>query len=684
MAVMELAGSPAGGSPSDGVATVPASRTFAPKLAFAVLGAILLAYSISLVVRHNGSTTTLVDGWGVAAFEVVCSLAVILRGLRHERDRAFGLWLGLGMAAWALGDFAMTAETLHGATPPTLSVANLLWYGFFPLAYLGVMVLLRRDVRRFTVANYLDGVVICLLTGALFAAFAFDAIVRASGGDTNGTAVNVIYPLGDLLLLGLVAIPAWLLPRGKRARWYLIAAACAWNAAGDIAALFPGIVATHVGFFFNALAWPVSLYLIAAAVWLAPSTTEAPEEQTSSGFAVPTIAAALALLVLFAGSLAHINQVAIALASATILVSGIRLGLALRRLRGLTEERHDQLRSAAESERASREALQSTVRQYSEFAARVADGDLTAAVAASEREELRGLAQSLNRMVGGLAEISREIQAGAQEIGVSTADILTVVSTHTENAAAQSEAIEQTAITITQLRSAADVASQRADEVAERARRSLAVSDAGTQAVSDIARAMEDIRDRVDAIARDVVTLSQRTQQIGEITATVNGLADRSNLLALNASIEAARAGEHGRGFAVVADQVRHLAEQSKAATAQVATILSDIEMATAAAVAASGQGTEVVARGLVLADRAGEGIRSLTETIRTASVSAEDIAASVQEQSAGMEQIASAMQDISAGTGRFVAGSRQSQQAAENLDDLARKLAGLTERYRV
>ena len=324
------------------------------------------------------------------------------------------------------------------------------------------------------------------------------------------------------------------------------------------------------------------------------------------------------------------------------------------------------------------------MREYSGFAARVADGDLTVEVAASGSDELRDLAHSLNRMVGGLAEISREIQVGVKDMGASTADILDGVSTHTQNAAAQSAAIEQTAVTITQLRSAADMTSQRADEVALRARESLAVSDAGAQAVADISHAMGDIRDRVDGIARDIVTLSQRTQQIGEITATVNGLADRSNLLALNASIEAARAGEHGQGFAVVADQVRHLAEQSKQATAQVEAILSDIEAATAAAVAATGQGTEVVAQGLVLADRAGEGIRSLTETIRTASVSAEDIAASVQEQSAGMEQIASAMQEISAGTGHFVAGAEQSQQAAENLDALARKLAGLTERYRV
>ncbi|MEA2147113.1 MAG: hypothetical protein QOG59_2700 [Solirubrobacteraceae bacterium] len=673
-----------GMGPRDGSTGAHTRSGLGARVMFGLLGLVLIGYAISVLVRNTGATTTLVDGWGVAAFEITCSALVILRGLVNERDRAFGLWLGLGMAAWAAGDVAMTIETLHGATPATLSVANVLWYGFFPLSYIGVMVLMRRDVRRFTVANYLDGVVACLLTGALFAAFAFDAIVSASGGDAAATAVNVIYPLGDLLLLVLVALPAWWLPRGTRARWYLIAGACVFNACGDVAALFPGVLATHVGAFFNALAWPGSLFLIAAAIWLAPSTTDAPREETSNGFAIPTVAAGLALLVLFVGSLAHINQVALALASATILGSGIRFGLALRRLRGLTEDRHEQLHAAAETERDTREALQRTVREYSDFAGHVADGDLTATVTADGNEEMRHLAHSLNRMVGGLAEISREIQAGVQDMGASTSDILAAVSANTRNAAVQSQAIEQAAITITELRGAAEVTSERAEEVAVRARESLQVSDAGTHAVAEISRAMQEIRDRVDGIARDIVTLSQRTQQIGEITATVNGLADRSNLLALNASIEAARAGEHGRGFAVVAEQVRHLAEQSKLATAQVQTILSDIETATAAAVTASSEGTQVVAEGLVLADRAGEGIRSLTETIRAASTSAEEIAASVQEQGAGMTQIAAAMQEISAGTSHFVSGAEQSQNAAESLDGLARKLAGITERYRV
>ena len=653
------------------------------KTLFGALIVVLVVYAGSLIVRGpDGASPTWLDGWGVAVFEMVASVLVLVRAYVSRRDRKYTLWLGLGCVSWALGDFAMTYETLGGATPATISLANWLWIGFFPLAYVGVMVLMERDVRKLTAANYLDGVIATLVTSAALVTFAFHAIASAAGGGNESVAINLVYPVGDLLLFGLTLFGLRLLPAGQRARWWLIALAGLANAAGDISALFgdPG----NIGWFLDSMAWPVSLLLISAAVWLAPGASQPPQENRSSGFAVPAVASGLALIILFVGSLNHTSQIAIGLAAATLVAAGVRFGLALRRMTALTEERHRELEHSAQIERASKETLQSAVRDFTAFAARVADGDLTATVSANGSPELAELADSLNTMVAGLAEISREIQAGVHEIGDSTGEILSAVSRHTESAGEQSAAISQTSATVNELRAAADDTAQRAREVARQASDSVAVSDEGSEAVGAIAEAMEEIRTRVDGIAREILTLSERTQQIGAITATVNDLADRSNLLALNASIEAARAGEHGRGFAVVAEQVRRLSEQSKDATAQVETILNDVRDATAAAVSASQQGTKVVDNGLSLTGRAGEGIQSLADTIREASAAAEQIAASAHQQSVGMDQIAEAMTNIDDGTAQFLDGAQQSQRVAGDLNELSGKLAALTDRYRV
>jgi methyl-accepting chemotaxis protein len=663
----------------------PQQTSAGVKALYGVLGLILLGYAVSLVVRANGASTNWLDGWGVSSFELVASLLVLIRAAVSPKERRFCLALGLGMCLWALGDFAMTYESIHNANPPTPVLANYLWAGFFPLAYVGVMLLMRQEVRKFTAANYLDGVVVTLTCAAAFAAFAFTTIQKAVGDDSVTVAWNLIYPVGDILLLILTLGAATMVPRDRRLRWYLMAAASLFNAIGDVCALFDnGIGATHFGYFWNSIAWPASLLLFSLSVWLPTRAPEGELKETSSGFVLPGVAAGLALLILFVGSLNHINQIALGLATATLVAAGVRFGLALLRLRELTDERHRQLAESAEVERASREALQSAVRDYSQFAARVADGDLRATVSANGSEDLGDLSDSLNTMVGGLAQISGHIQAGVHDIGDSTADILASVSRHTESASLQSAAINQTSATVNELRIAAEDTAQLASEVADRANDSLQVSNGATSAVTAIASAMEEIRERVDAIAREIVTLSERTQQIGEITATVNGLADRSKLLALNASIEAARAGEHGRGFAVVAEEVTKLAEQSKDATAQVEAILSDVQAATSAAVLASQEGTKVVEHGLELTEHAGEGIRSLSGTIQASCDAAQQIAASAHEQSVGIEQIAQAMSHVNEGTTQFVEGANQSQMAAEKLNELAGQLAAVTERYRV
>ena len=99
-----------------------------------------------------------------------------------------------------------------GDGAPTLALFNFLWAAFYPLAYVGLMVLMERDVKKLTAANYLDGVIATLVTAAALVLFAFHPIAVASGGGTEFAAVNIVYPLGDLLLLGLTLFGVALLP----------------------------------------------------------------------------------------------------------------------------------------------------------------------------------------------------------------------------------------------------------------------------------------------------------------------------------------------------------------------------------------------------------------------------------------------------------------------------------------
>jgi methyl-accepting chemotaxis protein len=329
-------------------------------------------------------------------------------------------------------------------------------------------------------------------------------------------------------------------------------------------------------------------------------------------------------------------------------------------------------------------AIMRRLRAYSAFAGRVAGGDLTARVATDGAPELRELSGHLNDMAANLRHLSTEVKGGAHSVGAAATQILATVSDQGSSLTEQSAAISQTSATAEELRAAAEHSASRAREVAERAQAAAKASDEGTEVVEGIVGGMEEIRERVEAIAQDILALSEQTQQIGEITATVDDLAEQSNLLALNATIEAARAGEQGRGFAVVAAEVRNLAEQSRQGTGQVRAILSDIQKATNEAVLATEQGIKVVELGRGRAQRAGEVIGQLGDTVRDTAQAAQQIAASAHEQRVAVDQIAIAMREINQATSQFVTGASDSRDAAEGLGDLARELQSLTERYRV
>ena len=311
-------------------------------IAFCVLGVTVIGYFISLLVRSPQENWTWLDGWVVCAIEVSASIICIVRGLDKNPGRVAPLALGLGLLSWSLGDVFLTIESLGGKTPSVPSLADVFYIGFYPLAYVATVQLLRTALGRLSRPNWLDGVVAGLGAAAICAAFAFHSILHAAGGSVATAATNLAYPIGDLLLLSLVIGGTVLLSGRSNLPWFLLALGITLNVIGDTANLFSSstIFATKLGTDLNAVAWPASLVLMSMSVWLKPRTLDPLRSQRIAGVALPSAAALAGLAILLLGYVHTITWVALWLSAATLLVAGLRLTLSARDLRNLTEERH--------------------------------------------------------------------------------------------------------------------------------------------------------------------------------------------------------------------------------------------------------------------------------------------------------------------------------------------------------
>jgi len=323
-----------------------------------------------------------------------------------------------------------------------------------------------------------------------------------------------------------------------------------------------------------------------------------------------------------------------------------------------------------------------SLKRMAATADRIAAGDLTSeAVPASEKDRL---GNSFAIMARNLRELNTEIREVVNVLATSAGEIMSTVSEFASSSAETASAISETNATVQEVRQTTDLTSQKAKHVYETAQKSVTVARTGRKSVDDVIVGMQGIHERMGFIAERIVKLSEQSQAIGDIIATVNDLAEQSNLLAVNAAIEAAKAGDHGKGFAVVAQEVKNLATQSKQATAQVRSILGDIQKATTAAVLATEQGSKAVEAGMKQSSEAGEAIRLLSTSIEDSSNSTLQIVTSTQEQAIGMDQIATAIQSINQASNQNVEGSRQIETATRNIYDLNQKLHQLVSRYKV
>lgn len=312
-------------------------------MVYAVMVALVAAYLILLVSRPAGQHSTLIDGWGVDAFEISAGVLCILGGLRRRPGSAVPLVLGAGVICWGMGDVVLTIESLGGATPASPSPADALYLSFFPLSYVAVVLFIRGETQRLSSPNWLDGAVAGLGAAAVCAAFAFQTIEHTAREGGLAVAVNLAYPIGDVLLLLLVVGGTAVMSGRRKTPWLLLAVGFSINVFGDTSNLLHSSVGgSHLGTILDAVAWPSSTMLMSMAMWIRPGLADPLAPRRAPGFLLPGLAAGAGLTVLFLRTLEPINRVATGLATATLLIVVLRTVLSVRHLRAQTRMRHHQ------------------------------------------------------------------------------------------------------------------------------------------------------------------------------------------------------------------------------------------------------------------------------------------------------------------------------------------------------
>jgi len=313
-------------------------------------------------------------------------------------------------------------------------------------------------------------------------------------------------------------------------------------------------------------------------------------------------------------------------------------------------------------------------------AGKIAAGDLRAKVQPKSDKDVLG--NAFASMVENLRTLTSDLMEGVNVLGASASEIVASTAQLAATASESAVAVSETTTTVEEVRQTAQVASQKAKLLSDSAQRATQSSLGGRKSTEDVTAGMQRIRQQMDAIAVSMGRLSEQSQAIGQIIATVEDLAAQSNLLAVNAAIKAAEAGEHGKGFGVVALEVRSLAEQSRQATSQVRTLLGEIQKATSAAVLATEQGSKAVEAGSRQTEVAAESIQALAASVNESAQAATQIAASSQQQLVGVDQVVGAMESIKQASSQNVASAQQLETAARSLNDLGQRLKQMVQRF--
>jgi len=305
----------------------------------------------------------------------------------------------------------------------------------------------------------------------------------------------------------------------------------------------------------------------------------------------------------------------------------------------------------------------------------LADGDLT--VRATVTDDMTGaIADAVNFAVEQLRELVTGINITAQTVSESANETMDTTGKLATASGLQAEQVREATDTIDEMAESLDGMAKRSRESSEVAKRSVAIAHNGSQMVQQSIEGMDTIRDQIQETSKRIKRLGESSQEIGDIVELINGIAEQTNILALNAAIQSASAGGAGRGFAVVADEVQRLAERATNATRRIEMLVENIQADTSEAVVSMESTTSEVVSGAEKAEDAGEALQRIESVSMDLSRLIEDISQEAQTQSEAATQVAGQMNSIRDVSIQTSAGSEQTAQSMGRLADLVHKLS--------
>ena len=301
--------------------------------------------------------------------------------------------------------------------------------------------------------------------------------------------------------------------------------------------------------------------------------------------------------------------------------------------------------------------------------------DLTTRLEISGHDELTELSRNYNHLVEVLQVAVRQVAQANSGLSAAAETLGGVTKTAQEGMAHQQADTEQLATAMNQMVATVQEVARNANTAADSTRQADSETVKGRKVVEATMTAVESLAEELDRTRRSIEILAEDSTSIGTVLDVINGVAEQTNLLALNAAIEAARAGEQGRGFAVVADEVRTLAQRTQESTKEIQEIIERLQAGAQNAVGSMGENAEKASKTVEEAARAGDTLNAITAAVSTINEMNTQIASAAEEQASTAEEInrsVIAIRDVATSTAQ---GVERTRGASDELRDLAERL---------